>query len=75
MARIIQNPSPTKKSTRFFITFESFTDNKSKTQLDTQVEILMRFQKLCYENPKGVLFGGTTVYNNKQYEISGTFCM
>jgi len=76
VARIIQNPSPTKKYTRFFIFFEPFTDTKSKTQLDTQVEMLMRFQKLCYENPQGVLFGGSAEYvgtDINQYQITGTF--
>mmetsp|Transcript_39272 Transcript_39272/g.44870 ORF Transcript_39272/g.44870 Transcript_39272/m.44870 type:complete len:757 (+) Transcript_39272:91-2361(+) len=75
-ARIIQNPSPTKKITRFYIIYEPFTDTKSKTQLDTQVEMLMRFQKLCYENPQGVLFGGSAEYigtDINQYQITGTF--
>mmetsp|Transcript_25843 Transcript_25843/g.27784 ORF Transcript_25843/g.27784 Transcript_25843/m.27784 type:complete len:776 (+) Transcript_25843:76-2403(+) len=58
VARIIENPSPTKKFTRFRVYLQPFTNATDETQIETQVESLMRFQKLTYHNPNGVRFGG-----------------
>jgi len=58
VARIIENPSPTKKFTFFKVYLQPFTNAANDTQVETQLLSLMRFQKLTYDNPNGVLVGG-----------------
>jgi len=55
-ARIIKNPSRTKKFTKFLLIYDTF---KFKDDgLENQVEIVMRFQEFLAENDESRLFGG-----------------
>ena len=56
-------------------------DTTNKTQVDTQTEILMRMQNLTYDNPRGVLFGGSSSISGSTATnpsscrtINGQFC-
>jgi len=58
-SRVVQNPSETKKFTAYTVAYIPSTDADDAEQLETQVDILMRYQGLYYDDPKGVLLGGT----------------
>jgi len=58
-SRVVQNPSETKKFTAYTVAYIPSTDADDAEQLETQVDILMRYQGLYYDDPKGVLLGET----------------
>jgi len=59
-ARVIQNPSKSKKYTRVAMRYKKlkFTD----ADLDVQVKLLMRWQNFLADNDNGRLFGGQNQY-------------
>ena len=60
MARIVENPSETKKFT--FVDWAGATWNDKveleKEQLEKVVDALMKWQEFMYDNPMGARYGG-----------------
>ena len=72
LARVIKNPSPAKKYTAIRFFYKPLT--YKGTDLDQQVDRLMRFQEFLAENDKGRLFGGQSGYFEGRFFFQGTFC-